>query len=56
MMGRFHPVGTMGLPYFKSRVDSSHAFSQIYGVKAMVLVKIMIPSARLALARKVADT
>lgn len=46
----------MGLPYFKVHVDSSHTFLVHLWAEAMVLVEIMTPPARLALASKVADT
>lgn len=55
-MGRLNLVGTMGLPYFKVHVNSTTPFLLICGVEAMVLVKITIPSACLALASKVANT
>lgn len=55
VIGRFYPVGILGLQYLEMPIDSSHAFLIRLWSQAVVLIEIMAPLACLALASKVTD-
>lgn len=46
----------MGLSPFKAHIDSNHALMSCLGTEVMVPIEITVPSAHLALARKVSDS
>lgn len=46
----------MGVPHAEVVFDQATPFSLVYGTKAMVPIEVMVPSAGLALASKIADS